>query len=108
MLPQSRQVDKLEVHHFGAILFGHIQHFFWCHALRPPQQLPRQIASSPRSPVRMRTASSIGSITIFPSPIRPVFAEETIVSTTVSAMWSGVTISILIFGKKSTTYSAPR
>jgi hypothetical protein len=56
----------------------------------------------------MRIASSIGSTKILPSPIRPVFAAETMASITLSTISSLTAISILIFGRKSTTYSAPR
>jgi hypothetical protein len=62
-----------------------------------------KIASSPRSPVRMRTASSICETKIFPSPIRPVFAVFSMASITWVTSASGTTISILILGTKSTT-----
>ena len=48
----------------------------------------RQIALLPCSPVRIRTTSSTGRMKIFPSPIFPVRAVETIVSTAFCA--SGV------------------
>jgi hypothetical protein len=44
-----------------------------------------QIASEPRSPVRMRIACSTSMTKILPSPIRPVRAAFSIASTTLSA-----------------------
>ena len=65
-------------------------------------------ALTPRSPVRMRTTSSIGITKILPSPILPVRAARSIVSTTCAASSSDTIISSLTLGRKSTTYSAPR
>src|SRR5262249_50062711 len=62
------------------------------------------MASSPRSPVRIRITSSTGVIKIFPSPMLPVWAAAIIVSTTISSRWSGMMISILVLGRKSATY----
>src|SRR6185312_5181248 len=67
-----------------------------------------QMASSPRSPVRIRITSSTEEMKIFPSPIRPVRAELTIASTARSTILSSQTTSIFTLGRKSTTYSAPR
>ena len=66
------------------------------------------IAFSPVSPVLILTASSTGVTKIFPSPILPVLALCLIASTTLLTSSSGMTTSNLIFGRKSTTYSAPR
>ena len=44
-----------------------------CRLSRPSEQAgPAQTASAPRSPVRMRTISSIVDTQTLPSPIRPV------------------------------------
>src|SRR5262245_26932000 len=75
-----------------------------------PQQLERiqaQTAESPVSPVRMRTAWSMGSTKTLPSPIEPVLAAPAMIETTLSARWAGTTTSILTLGKKSTEYSEP-
>src|SRR5262249_49523039 len=69
---------------------------------------PGQIASLPVSPVRIRTASSTFDTKILPSPIRPVFAEAMMASIAFSTMPSPSTSSSFTFGRKSTTYSAPR
>ena len=45
---------------------------------------------------------------ILPSPMRPVCAALRIASTAPSTIWSARTISSFTFGRKSTTYSAPR
>ena len=45
---------------------------------------------------------------ILPSPILSVRAALTIASSAVSTSVSGTTASTLIFGSRSTTYSAPR
>jgi len=60
------------------------------------------------SPVRMRSTCSIGLMKILPSPILSVRAACTIASSEVSSSFSGTTASTLIFGSRSTTYSAPR
>jgi len=73
-----------------------------------PLNLPRQIASSLRSPVRMRSAVSTGSTKILPSPMRPVCAAAATAYTTRSASSSATTTSSFTLGRKSTTYSAPR
>jgi hypothetical protein len=52
-------------------------------------------------------ACSIDETKIFPSPIRPVLAACSIQSIAESRSSSSTIISILTFGKKSTTYSAP-
>src|SRR6185369_1118623 len=64
-------------------------------------------ASTPRSPVRMRTASSTGMTKIFPSPIFPDLAARSMASTTLATWSSSTTTSIFTLGRKSTTYSAP-
>src|SRR5262245_27506977 len=69
---------------------------------------PRQLASFPVSPVRMRTASSTFDTKILPSPMRPVLAEAMIASIAFSTMLSPSTSSSFTLGRKSTTYSAPR
>ncbi|EEI86820.1 hypothetical protein HMPREF0072_0616, partial [Anaerococcus lactolyticus ATCC 51172] len=65
-------------------------------------------ASAPISPVRMRMTCSTAVTKILPSPILPVPADDWIASITASARSSVTTVSILILGRKSTTYSAPR
>src|SRR5512141_150590 len=65
-------------------------------------------ASFPRSPVRIRIASSRSRTNIFPSPIFPVCAAVRIRSTTAGTSSSFTAASILTLGMKSTTYSAPR
>src|SRR5208283_3851406 len=67
-----------------------------------------QMASSPDSSVRMRMASSIDEMKIFPSPTCPVFATFNIVSTTLLANSLETITSIFIFGRKSIWYSEPR
>ena len=67
-----------------------------------------QIASSPTSPVRMRTTSSTLDTKILPSPIRPVRAARTMPSIARSTTASPTMTSTCTLGKKSTTYSAPR
>src|SRR5574337_1275213 len=44
---------------------------------------------------------------ILPSPMRPVFADDRIVSTTLSHLSSGTTTSIFTLGRKSIVYSLP-
>src|SRR5580704_14188022 len=66
------------------------------------------MASSPRSPVRMRTASSTGTTKIFPSPMRPVLALFSMASITSLTRLSGTTTSTFTLGTKSTTYAEPR
>ena len=56
----------------------------------------------------MRIASSTCETKILPSPIRPVDAALTMASITASSLSSLMTISRLILGRNSTTYSAPR
>ena len=51
---------------------------------------------------------STGTTQILPSPILPVRAAEAIASTTAWAWSSSHSTSTLIFGTKSTWYSAPR
>ena len=58
--------------------------------------------------VRIRTASSMLETKTLPSPILPVLAELTMVSTALSTCSSAATISNLILGRKSTVYSLPR
>ena len=53
------------------------------------------MASPPRSPVRIRITSSIGTIKIFPSPTSPVATALRIASTTSSTAMSLTTISTL-------------
>src|SRR5581483_9495921 len=65
--------------------------------------LHRHSAASPRSPVRIRTASSTVEINILPSPISPVRAASSMISATSSARSSGTTTSILTFGSRLTT-----
>ena len=62
-----------------------------------------QTASSPRSPVRIRIASSMPTMKILPSPMRPVLAVFSIDSITWFTWLSAMTSSILTFGTKSTT-----
>src|SRR5882724_4633317 len=66
-------------------------------------RLHSQIASSPFSPVRMRIASSMVLTKILPSPIFPVLAAFARAKTTSLRTASFTTISIMIFGTKSTT-----
>src|SRR5208283_1397632 len=70
--------------------------------------VPAQMASRPRSPVRMRMTSSTELMKILPSPIRPVRAAFTIASIARSTTESSQTTSIFTLGRRSTTYSAPR
>src|SRR5215510_1002787 len=56
----------------------------------------------------MRTTCSSSNTKILPSPILPVFADFSIASITCSTMSLLIAASILTFGRKSTTYSAPR
>jgi len=56
----------------------------------------------------MRNALSIGVTKTLPSPIWPVRAREVIASITFSAMFESTATSIRNFGRKFTTYSAPR
>jgi hypothetical protein len=56
----------------------------------------------------MRTTCSTDDTNILPSPILPVRAALMMASMAGSTVSSATTISILILGRKSTTYSAPR
>src|SRR5262245_24309282 len=67
-----------------------------------------QTAASSVSPVRMRTTCSTAVTKILPSPILPVLAALTTASMQRSTSLSLTTTSIFTFGRKSTTYSAPR
>ena len=64
-------------------------------------------ASSLSSPVLILTTCSREDTNIFPSPIFPVFETCDIASITLSVLSSLTATSILVFGKKSTTYSEP-
>ena len=75
-------------------------------ARREPRS--RSARRRPRSPVRMRTASSTGETKILPSPMLPVCAASQSAMVTFSARSSGTTTSSFTLGRKSTTYSAPR
>src|SRR5262249_8375502 len=119
VLPETEEVEELEVHGLDLVVFRELQHVLCrlcCHAhasccellLGLLDHLGDQMASPPRSPVRMRMISSIGSTKIFPSPIRPVLAAFSMVSTTSTTCSSRTMISSFTFGRKSTTYSAPR
>ena len=66
------------------------------------------MACSSRSPVRMRATVSTGRTKIFPSPILSVRADSVMARMQGSARSSATTTSISSFGRKSTTYSAPR
>ena len=71
--------------------------------------MPRRnwIASGPRSPVRMRIASSIVVTKILPSPIRPVWAA--LLNRLHGALDERIHYHLdLHLRQKSTTYSAPR
>ncbi len=65
-------------------------------------------ALSPCSSVRMRKASSMVETKTLPSPILPVLAALMMAWTACAARLSGSTLSIFIFGRKSTVYSLPR
>ncbi len=67
-----------------------------------------QIAAAPLSPVRMRITSATSETKILPSPMRPVRAAIWMASMAARTWSSTTTTSILIFGRKSTTNSAPR
>src|SRR5690606_19085528 len=67
-----------------------------------------QMACAPVSPVLMRRTSMMSETKILPSPIRPVRAADTMASKAGCSWSSSTTTSILILGRKSTTYSAPR
>jgi hypothetical protein len=58
--------------------------------------------------VRIRTTSSTALTKIFPSPILPVLAAVRMMSHTDAASPPSTKTSTLIFGRKSTMYSAPR
>src|SRR5216684_3530206 len=60
------------------------------------------------SPVLILTTCSTAVTKILPSPILPVRAALTTASIAPSSIFSVTTTSILTFGRKSTTYSAPR
>src|SRR5712692_116923 len=76
------------------------QEHLWC--------VYRHKAPSPRSSLRMRTASSIVEIKILPSPSLPVRAASPRVLTVSSRRLSGTTTSSFTFGRRSTVYSWPR
>ena len=63
---------------------------------------------SPRSPVRMRTASSTGRMKILPSPISPVRAAAAIASTTASTLESTTTASTFTFRCREMWTRVPR
>src|ERR1017187_973986 len=67
-----------------------------------------QRAISPRSPLRIRTASSMEETKILPSPILPELAAALNTPTISAARESGTKISIFTLGRRSTLYSAPR
>src|SRR5580692_11998801 len=77
-----------------------------CHR-RPKNLEGHQIAFSPTSSVRMRTASSIVETNILPSPTAPVFAALIIALTADSSSTSATTAKTRILGTKSTVYSLP-
>src|SRR5262245_11128170 len=109
MLPGPDEVHELEIHDLNVLIARHFDGVFRSHNLLSSfARIQLYTASSPRSPVRIRTTSSTEVTKIFPSPIRPVRADFSIVSTTFDTMSSLTMISSLTFGRKSTTYSAPR
>src|SRR5947209_13119 len=110
VLPEAEQVQELQVHRLHLVVLRELEHVLWClnRHTEPLLRVLHQIASPPRSPVRMRTTSSIGNTKIFPSPMRPVLAAFSIVSTTSATCSSRTMISSFTLGRKSTTYSAPR
>ena len=68
-------------------------------SLEKDWRLPnRYNADEPVSPVRMRIVSARSDTKILPSPICPVWAERTIVSTAARSLPSSTTTSILTFG----------
>src|SRR5674476_835631 len=108
MLPDTYKIHEFKVNHlyaffirkFNYLLRGHLlllSIFYCCYR-----------ASSPVSPVLIRTTSSTLVTDVLPSPIRPVFADFSIASTTCGRIESVTIISSFILGIKSTTYSAPR
>ena len=64
------------------------------------------MASSPRSPVRMRITSSMGVMKIFPSPMRPVLAAMLMVWVFADAFyqhtaprgWASILVIMLFMG----------
>src|SRR5262249_12710499 len=119
VLPEAEQVEEFQVHRLDLAILRERQHVLCrlcCHAhasccellLGLLGRLGDQMASLPRSPVRMRMISSIGRTKIFPSPMRPVLAAFSMASTTSTTCSSRTMISSFTLGRKSTTYSAPR
>src|SRR5204863_3850046 len=109
------RVGETEIDVFHVVVLDHLHYVFGGRhlarslILHGTLNLQRsQIASNPDSPVLIRIASSMLETKILPSPIRPVCAALRIASTAFSTMSSPSTISIFTFGRKSTTYSAPR
>ena len=63
---------------------------------------------SPRSPVRMRTASSMGMTKIRPSPISPVCAALMMACTVFSTFFSRTTMETRILSIELVSYTTPR
>src|SRR3989440_570172 len=109
VLPESHEIHELQVDHHGLFVLGkpqdvlRLRHRLFSYGLTNPYS-----AGSPRSPVRMRTTSSTLLTKILPSPMRPVLADRSIASKAFGTISSERTTSIFTFGRKSTTYSAPR
>src|SRR5262249_46298067 len=117
VLPLPARIGEAVVDVFHVVVLDHLHHVFGRRHFTPflvtgtrgeidPTRC--QMASRPDSPVRIRIASSMLETKILPSPMRPVCADRRIASTAFSTMSSPSTISIFTFGRKSTTYSAPR
>src|ERR1041385_1001183 len=116
VLPLAARIGEPEVDVFHVVVLHHLQDIFGRRHGYPffktnrglARGPPRQIASKPDSPVRIRIASSMLETKILPSPMRPVCAARRIASMAFSTMSSPSTTSIFTLGRKSTTYSAPR
>src|SRR4029079_12237431 len=109
VLPRAEQIAELEVDRLDLVVLGELENVLWClccHA--SPSSGPgsaarahrwNQMAALPRSPVRIRMISSMGRTKILPSPMRPVFADFSIVSTTSATCSSRTMISSFTFGR---------
>src|SRR5580658_2249569 len=87
---------------------GEQQKAFHCPILAKKTMHHHYKARDPASPVRIRTACPSSATNILPSPILPVRAVSMMASTTRSTCSSSTASSSFTFGRKSTTYSAPR
>ncbi len=110
VLPLAARIGETEVHELDVLFLDQRENLFGIHlscvpllvvyCCLCPQRPGPHTAASPRSPVRIRIASSMLETKILPSPMRPVCAELRIASTAFSTISSSMMSSSFTFGQK--------